>query len=161
MVCFLATFSRGRHWGNMKLLGTKVWCCSIVLVSSLTGLIGCGGGSNSSTQPPPSQNPLPDVQSLSPNAMAAESSAFTLTVTGTGFVSGSSIEWNGTALTTSFVSSTQLQTQVPSAKLASAGTVSVTVSSPVPGGGRSKGINFVISAVATSVNILDVEGNDI
>ena len=51
-----------------------------------------------------SPNPVPLVnQPLVPDAQAPGGSTFTLTVNGTGFVTGSVVNWNGTKLTTSFV----------------------------------------------------------
>jgi len=58
-----------------------------------------------------------------------------LMVTGTNFNGNASINWNGTALTTTFVSGTQLTATIPAADVASAGTAAVTVTNPgTPGG---------------------------
>ena len=46
---------------------------------------------------------------------------------GTGFVSGAVVQWNGTPLTTTFVSATQLTAQVPATLIATAGTATITV----------------------------------
>jgi hypothetical protein len=70
--------------------------------------------------------------------------AFTLTVTGTGFVAGSVVQWDGADRATSFVSTTQLTTTIPAGDIASAGTVSITVFSPTPGGGVSSPETFTI-----------------
>ena len=49
-------------------------------------------------------NPVPYInQPLVPDAAAPGGSGFTLTVNGTGFVSGSVVDWNGSARTTTFV----------------------------------------------------------
>ena len=49
-------------------------------------------------------NPVPYInQPLVPDAPAPGGSGFTLTVNGTGFVSGSVVDWNGSARTTTFV----------------------------------------------------------
>ena len=94
-------------------------------------------------------NPVPFVnQPLVPSAIAPGGAMFTLTVHGTGFVSGSTVNWNGTALATTFVSSSQLTAQVPAANIATASTASVTVSNPAPGGGTSN------SATLTVVGLL-------
>src|SRR5271170_6530350 len=88
--------------------------------------------------PATAQNPVPFVnQPLVPSAVAPGGSGFTLTVNGTGFVSGSTINWNGTPLTTTFVTSSLLTASVPSSNIATASTASITVSSPSPGGGVS------------------------
>jgi hypothetical protein len=55
----------------------------------------------------------PAITSLEPGTVAAGRSAFTLVVRGSGFMSGSAVELNGTALSTTFVDSTELDVHVP------------------------------------------------
>jgi hypothetical protein len=100
-----------------------------------------------STIAPAQSNPVPLINNpLVPSAVAPGGTGFTLTVNGTGFVSGSVANWSGTALATTFVSSSQLTAIVPAANVANASTASVTVVNPVPGGGVS---NVAYFAVAT------------
>jgi hypothetical protein len=87
-------------------------------------------------------NAVPTISSLSPTCATAGGSGFTLTVNGTNFVSGSTVNWNGTALTTSG-SSTQLTATVPASLVATAGTASVTVVTPC--GGTSNAKTFTIA----------------
>jgi hypothetical protein len=55
-------------------------------------------------------NPIPLIrQPLSPDAVLSGGAAFTLTVRGSGFVSSSVVQWNGSARTTTFVNSSPLQ----------------------------------------------------
>ena len=82
-------------------------------------------------------NPVPQITALTPATVAAGGGDFTLTVTGTGFVTGSTVQWNGQALTTTYVSDTQISAVVPAADIAQAGSAPVTVVSPGPGGGTS------------------------
>jgi hypothetical protein len=83
-------------------------------------------------------NPVPFVnQPLVPTTVVPGSAAFTLTVNGTGFVSGSVVNWNGSPRATTFASSSQLTASIPAADVALAGTATITVSSPSPGGGVS------------------------
>ncbi|MGH8403066.1 MAG: IPT/TIG domain-containing protein, partial [Gammaproteobacteria bacterium] len=91
-------------------------------------------------------NPLPVVSSLSPASVQAGSGGFTLTVNGSGFVSSSTIVWNGTALSTTFSSPTTLTASVPASDITAAGNVSVTVTSAAPGGGTSAAASFTITA---------------
>src|SRR5512147_784556 len=72
-------------------------------------LAGCGGGGGSN---PPQGNPVPTVTSISPSSVMVGASRFTLTVTGTGFISSSAVKWNGADRTTSFISSTQLSATI-------------------------------------------------
>jgi hypothetical protein len=55
-----------------------------------------------------------------------------LTLTGTNFVPSSTIQWNGGARTTTFVSSTTLQATITAADIATGGTNIVSVSNPAP-----------------------------
>jgi hypothetical protein len=73
---------------------------------------------------------VPAITTLSPLLTLAGSSGFTLTVTGSGFTSASTIHWGSTALATQFVSTSQLTAQVLPANIASAGITAVTVQTP-------------------------------
>ena len=94
-------------------------------------------------------NPAPALASVSPSSASAGGSSFTLTASGSNFINGSVINWNGTALTTTFVNPTQLTATVPAANIATAGTANVTVFTPTPGGGTSAAAVFTIN-VATN-----------
>ncbi len=86
------------------------------------------------------------ITSLSPSSVTAGGASFTLTVNGSGFASGAAILWAGTALTpTNFISATQLTATVSGTLVASAGTVSVAVSS---GGKTSGAVSFTINAAS-------------
>ena len=98
------------------------------------------------------ENPVPFInQPLVPDAVAPSGAGFTLTVNGTGFVSGSVVNWNGHALTTKLVSASQLTASVPASDIAEASTVAVTVVSPAPGGGASSSVFFPITPAFNSV----------
>ncbi len=71
-------------------------------------------------------DPTPSITSLSP-ATAVAGQAFTLTVTGTDFVNGATVFWNGDGRTTAFVNSTQLTAAIGSGDVAQAGTATVFV----------------------------------
>jgi glucose/arabinose dehydrogenase/PKD repeat protein len=90
-------------------------------------------------------NPAPTLSGLSPSSAQAGSPGLTLTVNGSNFVSGTTVQWNGAARTTSFVSSGQLTASIPASDLASAGTAQVTVVNPAPGGGTSNAQGFTIT----------------
>jgi hypothetical protein len=98
-------------------------------------------------------NPVPLLnQPLVPTAVAPGASGFTLSVSGTGFVSGATIDFNHAPLTTTFVDSEHLTATVPAADVASAGTAAVTVVNPGPGGGSSNVVHFQVAAPETTVN---------
>ena len=96
-------------------------------------------------------NAAPTISSLSPSTAVAGSAGFTLTVNGTNFVSGTVINFNGTALTTTFVSAAQVSAMVPAAALATAGAYPVTATNPAPGGGTSAAVNFTVTAPAPTI----------
>jgi len=95
-------------------------------------------------------NPVPTDSSISPNAATAGGAAFTLTVNGKNFISSSVIQWNGTNLTTTYISATKLTATVPAADIATAGTANVAVFNPAPGGGTSSPITFTINGVVNN-----------
>ena len=106
------------------------------------------GGGTSNAQTFTINNPAPTVTSLSPTSATAGGAAFTLTVNGTGFVSTSVVKFNGAAKTTTFVSATQLTAAITAADIATAGTATVTVTNPAPGGGTSGNLSFTINPVS-------------
>ncbi|HEV2176247.1 MAG TPA: FG-GAP-like repeat-containing protein [Terriglobia bacterium] len=97
-------------------------------------------------------NPVPLInQPLVPDAIAPGGAGFTLTVRGTGFVSGSVVNWNGSARATTFVSASQLMAAVLASDIATASTASVTVVNPSPGGGISNVDFFQIVTAESAV----------
>ena len=67
------------------------------------------------------------VSSLSPSSVPARSPAFTLSVNGDGFNSGSAIRWGDSTLSTRIISGAQLEASVSEDLLVNPGTVAVTV----------------------------------
>ncbi len=91
-------------------------------------------------------NPVPFLnQPLVPSAVSPGGPQFTLTVNGTGFVPTSTVDFNGTALTTTFMSSKQLTAVVPATDIATAATASIEVVNPAPGGGKSNAVFLPVS----------------
>jgi hypothetical protein len=70
---------------------------------------------------------------LSPTAATAGSGSFLLSVTGNGFTSQSVINFNGTALPTTFINATSLTATAPATAVNCGGGMPVTVSDPVLG----------------------------
>ncbi len=95
-------------------------------------------------------NPVPFVnQPLVPTSATPGTSGFNLTVHGTGFTATSVVKWNGSARTTTFVSSSELQAAILSSDVASAGSASITVNS---GGADSNAAIFWIATPASSLS---------
>jgi hypothetical protein len=98
-------------------------------------------------------NPVPLLnQPLVPTAVSPGASEFTLAVSGTGFVSGATIDFNRAPLSTTFVDNKHLTAQVPATDVADAGTAAVTVVNPGPGGGSSNVVYFQIAAPEATVS---------
>jgi hypothetical protein len=94
-------------------------------------------------------NLAPALTSISPASILAGSSATVITVTGTGFTSGSSILLNGATLPTNYTSATQLTATVPATQLTTLGWMSVTVTTPAPGGGVTSALPLSVYSVIT------------
>jgi hypothetical protein len=97
----------------------------------------------------------PTVSSLSPGNAIAGSAGFVLTATGTGYNATSVIKWNGTALPTTYLDSTQLNASIPASYIASSASIPVTVTTPGTTGGTSTAQTFTVNApvpTVTSIN---------
>ena len=103
----------------------------------------------------PVDNPFPAITSLSPAAVIAGDPDFTLTVNGSGFVDGSVVRWNGSDRTTTFVSASVLTAAIPAADISVAGSASVQVFTPPPGGGLSAAKTLSINPTFLDVSTTD------
>jgi hypothetical protein len=94
-------------------------------------------------------NPIPAISGISPAFTNAGGAVFTLTINGSGFIASSTVYWGASTLTTTYVSATQLTAQVPAADTATAGTISITVQTPAPGGGTSNAWQFEVDSASS------------
>jgi hypothetical protein len=99
------------------------------------------------------QNPVPQISNLSPNTVFYDAGNTTITVNGTSFEPTSSILLGATKLATTFVSATQLTAVVPAASFTSLTTLSITVSTPTPGGGTSNAVSLSVGCDSTGVDV--------
>ncbi len=90
--------------------------------------------------PPP---PPPAISLVTPGSI--QQGAYSLTVAGSGFVAGSQVLFNGTAITTVYVSPSTL-TATGSTNLAIGTTIPITVSNPAPNAATSNAFNIKVSA---------------
>lgn len=88
--------------------------------------------------------PAETVASVKPTLVSVGQS-FTLTVTGSNFVNGATVRFNGTPLTTTFVSATTLTAMVPGSLDQTVGTAQVTVVDPF--GVGTNALSFTIAVV--------------
>lgn len=104
----------------------------------------------------------PVASSLNPSTVPAGGPAFTLTVNGIGFGPGVVAQWNGSPLTTTVVSSTQLTASVPANLIATAGDFAISVawvqSSPCCYNLPSNNVNLTV-VTKPSVNCAPAPGN--
>ena len=105
------------------------------------------------TSSPPVSTPV--LTSLSPSTAIAGAGGFTVTASGSGFVSGSVVQWNGAALTTAFVSATQLTATVPASDIASVGVAEVNVNDN-NGTATSNLLSFTIQASVGALSITSI-----
>ncbi|MGH9938792.1 MAG: beta strand repeat-containing protein, partial [Blastocatellia bacterium] len=90
-------------------------------------------------------NPVPTLASISPNSAAVGAAGFAMQLTGTNFVPGVVVQWNGANRLTTFINNTQLTAQIPITDLQTAGAATVRVVNPAPGGGPSNTVNFTVA----------------
>jgi sugar lactone lactonase YvrE len=116
--------------------------------------LGPGGGASSAVDFSV-DNPAPSISSLSPSSAMAGAAAQTLTINGTGFVSTSSVTFNGTTRAATFMNANQLTIQLSSSDLLNPGSYPVTVANPGPGGGSSSDSFTVESVTALKGKVLN------
>ena len=128
----------------------RLWAVRRVLPAAVAGILlaicGCGGSSS----PPYNQTPV--ITLIIPSNITAGSQAFTVFISGTGFISstkGASFGyWNGSARSTNYNPTTgQLEMTVLASDVANPGSAQISVVNPAPGGGPSQAAStFIIVA---------------
>lgn len=121
-------------------------------------------GGTSNTETFTIDNFTPIIGSLNPTSILQGSSGFTLVVSGADFVPTTTVQWNGSTRTTTFISTRELQAEITSADIAAAGSASVTAFNPPPEGGTSPPVTFPInpnSGPGYSLAIANQESNDL
>jgi hypothetical protein len=96
-------------------------------------------------QPSVGPNPVPTVVHSTPEVAAGHGN-YQLTITGTNFVPGAVVEWNGAIRTTTFQNSTTLIADIPAADVAVAGAAVITVLNPPFSGNVSNQHTYKILA---------------
>ena len=106
------------------------------------------GGGTTGTLPfviTPGISGVPQLTSISPSTAFAGGTGLTLTVTGSNFNSTSVVTLNNGNRSTSFVNAGELQAEVLSTDLMSAGAFAVGVTNPPPGGGASTTLTLTVT----------------
>src|SRR5215469_4845685 len=95
-------------------------------------------------------DPAPLLNSITPSSVTLGTSG-TLTLTGTGFVPTSTVLFNGTSRTPTYVSSTSLQLTLSASDVAAAINDTVAVVNAAPGGGTSPSVSFYVTQITPSL----------
>lgn len=98
----------------------------------------------------PLTTPIPSISGLSPTSVQAGSNGFTLIITGSNFIAESTVTVNGVNRAPIFVNSKELEAQMNSSDVATAGEVQIAVVNPegpssAPGGGSSTPFNLPVT----------------
>ncbi|HUI77002.1 MAG TPA: DUF1800 family protein [Bryobacteraceae bacterium] len=96
------------------------------------------------------ENPLAVLSELDPVSISI--GTYTITVTGSSFLNGAAIHFGGQALTTTFVSSTQLTASVTTTA-SQVGNVPITVVNPNPGSGPSNSLNLLVTQPNSNITV--------
>lgn len=143
------------HWNGKKLttafvsankLTAKVTASEIAAAGTINVIVVNVRGVASNSLPFTVIAPTPALTGLAPDTAVMGSPTLKMTLTGSGFVKNSKALWNGSLLTTKFMSATTLTATVTAKRLAVAGTPSVTVTTP--DGGTSAALPFTITSGA-------------
>lgn len=104
-------------------------------------------------------NPVPSLTSILPVSISSGSASFSLTADGSNFVcvpseptKSSQVRWAGssTNITITSCTSTRLIATIPASKVVTAGSYTVTVFNPTPGGGSSSNQTFTVLALTAT-----------
>lgn len=140
----------GRCWhGTVRKVAMKRHIHVLFFISLAFLLSGCGGGSGGGNGggTPPS---IPSLTSIAPSSATAGAVAISLNLFGSNFENGATVQWNGPALPSTWISSTQMSATVPAGDVVNSGSADVTVTNPSPGGGTSAAQIFKISAASAA-----------
>lgn len=100
-------------------------------------------------------NPTPVIKSVSPQSVVAgvTTNTASISVSGSGFELASQIFVNGTGRTTTFGSATSVSAFLATSDLTSAGTYTVQVVNPAPGGGASQLLYFSVVPASSGLGL--------
>ncbi len=115
---------------------------------------GCGGGQSGSTPPPPP--PAITLGVLVPSYTVAGGGAVSLSLGGTGFTNSSVVQWNGTALPTTFGTAEILTATVASDLVAIPGTASIMVKDPSSGAASNPQSFGIASPAAATAGVIQL-----
>jgi len=94
----------------------------------------------------------PTISAISPSSAILGSPGFTLTITGTNFVNGSTVNFNASSRAATFINSTQLTVTVMASDVQNQGSVNISVTNPfaVNDGGGGSSASLALSVLPTN-----------
>lgn len=116
------------------------------------------GGGTSATRTLTVQNPVPTAQAVSPSQAAAGQDSLVVRVTGSNFVQGSTVHFEGSARPTRPVGDDELEAVLTATDLEQVRTAALTVVNPAPGGGTSPPVSLVLVAPVPVLSSLPSNG---
>ncbi|MFT3713450.1 MAG: IPT/TIG domain-containing protein [Archangium sp.] len=99
-------------------------------------------------------NPVPTLSAVNPSSVVVNSSAPTLTLSGTGFVATSQATFDGSNRSSVFGSATSMTMTLTTADVSSPGTHSIVVTNPTPGGGASNSLTFTVGNAVPAITAI-------
>lgn len=132
---------RTTHYTSSTQIEATIPAAAISSAGSKDVIVTKTGANDSNTVAFTVSAAAPILSSLSPTEIEAGSSAFTLTVNGSGFDGTSTVKFNGTNKTTGHTSSTVVTGAILAADIVTPGVYPVTVNLPT---GESSSLNFTV-----------------
>ncbi len=124
---------------------------SAVLLAALTAFtLACGYSSKATT--PAVAGTMPSIAELAPDSTNSGEPAFILTVNGSNFSTNATINWNGTAQTTTHVSANQLTATIAASDIETPASVPVTVTNPGTAGTGAYGSGGTLAETSSAMN---------
>ncbi|MFZ1053538.1 MAG: IPT/TIG domain-containing protein [Candidatus Sulfotelmatobacter sp.] len=124
---------------------------SAVLLAALTAFtLACGYSSKATT--PAVAGTMPSIVELAPDSTNSGEPAFILTVNGSNFSTNATINWNGTAQTTTHVSANQLTATIAASDIETPASVPVTVTNPGTAGTGAYGSGGTLAETSSAMN---------
>jgi hypothetical protein len=139
------------HTLTMDLLSTDA---ASLATGKITVVNGAPGGGTSGVMTLIVGNPAPRITSITPTTSPIQptfGTAYQVTITGTGFVSASSVRLGSNGISVISVTPTQIVGSINSFYLTTPGTYPLTVVNPAPGGGISNAMDFGVVYPAPTI----------
>ncbi len=123
---------------------------TIILAALIAITLACGYSSKATT--PAVAGALPAISELAPDNTNSGGPAFVLPVNGSNFSTKAAINFNGTAMATTYISTSQVTATIPAAEIASPATIPVSVTNPATAGTGAYGSGGTLAETSHAMN---------